>query len=552
MKKGLFLFIAIMCTVLVGAQMTYEEFRKQQQQQYRQFKSDRQKEFDAYRKQVNSEYADFMKKRWEVFHAEPAEEPVKEKEVVPVRFEEEPAQPQQQTQQTQQPTKPEQTKPEQTKPQPQQQQAQQQQQQQQPAQPKEEDRKQENIQVIKAPVGTFTPKPIAVQQDIVIVPKPTPAPEPIAPVEVDEKQPAKRVSVNYYGTLMSVGFPEDMNFHLKGLNENALADSWTELSNEKYDVTINNVLKLRESHQLCDWAYLKLLQAITEKQFGKTNEAVFMQAFLMTQSGYRVRMAFSSKKQQLYLLFACQYDIYNMSYYKVDGEKFYAVDCDAKDLNICPASVKKEKSLSLQIATDQKFDKEMTPKRTLTSKKGVTVNISVNKNNIDFFNTYPSASIHGDATTRWAAYANTPLEKNVRDALYPQLKEKIKDLSEKDAVNLILNWIQTAFVYEYDDKVWGHDRAFFAAETLYYPYCDCEDRAILFSRLVRDLLGSDVVLLYYPGHLAAAVAFKTPVNGDYLMYNSRKYVVCDPTYIGAPLGRTMPGMDNTKAKVIVL
>ena len=544
MKKALFLFLGVLGAIVVMAQMTYEEYRKQQQQQYRQFKSDRQAEFDAYRKQVNAEYADFMKKRWEVFHAEPAQEPVKEKEVAPVLFEEVPAQPQQ----------PQQQQPQQPQQQPQQQQPQQQQAQQQPqqAQQQEEERKQETIQVIKAPVGTFTPKPIPVQQDIVIVPKPTPAPEPIAPVEVDEKQPQKKVSVSYYGTLMSVGFPENSSFKINGLNENALANCWTELANEKYDITINNVLKLRDSHKLCDWAYLKMLQAITEKQYGKSNEAVFMQAFLMTQSGYRVRMAFSNKKQQLYLLFACQYDIYNMSYYKVDGEKFYALDCDAKDLNICPASVKKEKSLSLQIATDQKFDKEMTPKRTLTSKHGVTATISVNKNNIDFFNTYPSASIHGDATTRWAAYANTPLEKNVRDALYPQLKEKIKDLSEKDAVNLLLNWVQTAFVYEYDDKVWGHDRAFFAAETLFYPYCDCEDRSILFSRLVRDLLGSDVVLLYYPGHLAAAVAFKTPVNGDYLMYNNRKYVVCDPTFINAPLGRTMPGMDNTKAKVIVL
>ena len=32
----------------------------------------------------------------------------------------------------------------------------------------------------------------------------------------------------------------------------------------------------------------------------------------------------------------------------------------------------------------------------------------------------------------------------------------------------------------------------------------------------------------------------------------QKYIVCDPTYIGAPMGRTMPGMDNSSAKVIAL
>jgi hypothetical protein len=132
------------------------------------------------------------------------------------------------------------------------------------------------------------------------------------------------------------------------------------------------------------------------------------------------------------------------------------------------------------------------------------------------------------------------------------LREHIKGYSEKEAVERLLNWVQTAFVYEYDDKVWGHDRAFFAEESLYYPYCDCEDRSILLSRIVRDLLGLKVVLVYYPGHLATAIHFANDVKGDYLVLNGVRYTVCDPTYIGATIGMTMPGMDNNKATVILL
>ena len=40
--------------------------------------------------------------------------------------------------------------------------------------------------------------------------------------------------------------------------------------------------------------------------------------------------------------------------------------------------------------------------------------------------------------------------------------------------------------------------------------------------------------------------------GWYLIVGGQKYIVCDPTYIGAPMGRTMPGMDNNSAKVIAL
>ena len=75
---------------------------------------------------------------------------------------------------------------------------------------------------------------------------------------------------------------------------------------------------------------------------------------------------------------------------------------------------------------------------------------------------------------------------------------------------------------------------------------------ILYSRLVRDLLGLDVILVFYPGHLATAVNFKTAVNGDYIDLNGRHFTVCDPTYIGAPIGMTMPDMDNKTAKIILL
>ena len=95
-----------------------------------------------------------------------------------------------------------------------------------------------------------------------------------------------------------------------------------------------------------------------------------------------------------------------------------------------------------------------------------------------------------------------------------------------------------------------YDRAFFAEETLYYPYCDCEDRSILLTRLIRDLLGLDCVLIYYPGHLACAVNFTQKEKGDYYMYNQKEYTVCDPTYINAPIGKQMPNFKDKEATVV--
>ena len=73
---------------------------------------------------------------------------------------------------------------------------------------------------------------------------------------------------------------------------------------------------------------------------------------------------------------------------------------------------------------------------------------------------------------------------------------------------------------------------------------------------MRDLLGLKCVLVYYPGHLASAVQFTDSEaiakGGDYINVNGSKFIIADPTYIGATVGATMPDMDNTSAKVILL
>ena len=224
-------------------------------------------------------------------------------------------------------------------------------------------------------------------------------------------------------------------------------------------------------------------------------------------------------------------------------------------MRICAVGYPKEQSLSLWVHQQPILDSSRTQERKLTSERypDFSFVVTSNKQLIDFYNTYPTSMIDNNVMTRWAIYANTPLEKGVATSLLPALKTKIKGMSEKEAIERMLNWVQTAFVYEFDDKVWGQDRAFFAEESLYYPYCDCEDRTILFTRLVRDVLGLDCILVYYPGHLASAVAFTSDdVRGDYILLNGKRFVVCDPTYIGAPVGQTMPDMDNQKAKVILL
>lgn len=376
-------------------------------------------------------------------------------------------------------------------------------------------------------------------------------PNPISPIYENEKQDEDKCRFVYCGTECIVRFPTDIGIDLGDCDNQHIAETWKSLATDKLDNTIRDFLEARLKMQLCDWAYLNIIDAFAKDRFGKGNIATLLTAYIYSQSGYQMRLGRNGDK--LHLLFGSKHSIYEQSYFNIDGSYYYSIDGDVQRMEICDFAFPKEQALSLYIPQRQLFVYRPATKRTLTAKRymDMTVEVQVNENLIDFYDTYPASEVNGNFMTRWAMYANTPMEKEVQDQLYPALRQKIAGLGEHDAVNKLLNWVQTAFVYEYDDNVWGHDRAFFAEETLFYPYCDCEDRAILFTRLVRDLLGLKCVLVYYPGHLASAIGFNQQVNGDYIMLNGTKFVVCDPTYIGAPVGLTMPNMDNQGASVIL-
>lgn len=410
-------------------------------------------------------------------------------------------------------------------------------------------------------------KPEVLKVEEVIKAEPViPQPEPQIPAEPRVEKANNYMTFSVFGTDCKVRIGDNCRYKLPNASTAAVADAIENVfPGQQFENLLYDCLQERKRHDFSDWAYYQMLLALTQQFYGDCNEAVLAQAFLYSQSGYKMRLAHTSQK--LYMLAATRHFIFNKQFYVLGGENYFLLSDNKVDqLGICEASFPKESSLSLQITASQEFGDNPTMERTITSRynEDFSFTISSNKNYIDFFGTYPSSTVNNNFMSRWAMYANTPLEKGVKDQLYPPMKAKLKGLSQQEAVQQLLWWMHgtvdtegkiknaNCFLYNYDENVWGGDRAFFGEETLFYPYCDCEDRSILLSHLVRDLLELDVVLVYYPGHLAMAVNFTEPVKGDYVMLDGRKFIVCDPTYIGARVGDTMEGMDNESVTAILL
>lgn len=465
--------------------------------------------FESFRDKCNKEYTDFVRKAWKEFKGEPAEVLPEEKEVKPEVFE-------------------------------------------------PEENKTDKFLIFgkltKKKAKEVLPEPEKTLE--AIIPNAQPV-EEIKEVEIPEDQKEfSKMPFNFYGLDLEVRLDETQRINLGKIDPDRIADALQYFSRRDFDNLIYDCQQLKKEYNMCDWAYLQMLRTICDQFCGpNTNEGTLLMGYLYYQSGYKVRFASSiGDSPRLYMLLGSKHSIIGKPFYTIDGIKYYYPFEDIPEsVFICQASFPKEQGLSLFIPKSQKMALASTNDRAIQSERYPDLNISVNvnKNLIDFYDTYPVSYLGTNSTTKWVMYAETPLDESIKNQIYPALKKNIEGLSELEAVNHLLNLVQTGLKYEYDEKVWGHDRVFFAEESLFYPYCDCEDRSILFTRLVRDLVGLECVLIYYPGHLASAVHFnEDPKGGSYYEHNGKKFTVCDPTYIRACAGAEMPNMRGLSATLI--
>jgi hypothetical protein len=136
--------------------------------------------------------------------------------------------------------------------------------------------------------------------------------------------------------------------------------------------------------------------------------------------------------------------------------------------------------------------------------------------------------------------ADAPVSEAVKETVYPALSSSISGLGEVDAVNKLLGFVQGLMEYRTDGSRWGYEKWNFPEESFYYLCGDCDDHAILFSRLVRDLVGLDVLLVECEvdgaPHETTAIRLSESLKGDSIRYHGDVYYCCEPTSNVAKVG----------------
>ena len=380
--------------------------------------------------------------------------------------------------------------------------------------------------------------------------RPEPAAEPRLPVSSTPMSPlyrgeSGRSKIAYGGLAFYLNNSLNRKCSLNGLNENAIADAYEALCNSDYKPLLADCAQIRKDLRLNDWGVFTLVRQVADTYCGTANESIVMQQFLLNEMGYKARMARKATEDKMMLFVATDCSIYAHPYITLNGQNYYNLSGNNEQCQfyMCQKdSPKAKNSVGMQLKEAPLFPGTVVSSTHQAKGSAARVTVDVPKALMDFYKDYPQCD--------YSVYFNAPVNAAMENRILSSLAPLVQGRNEADAANILINFVQTAFQYQTDGQQFGYEKPFFVEELFYYPYSDCEDRAMLFSYLVRKLLGLDVVLLDYPEHIATAVRFNGNVSGDYLMVNGRKYIVCDTTYIGASIGMTMPRYKTVSAKVL--
>ena len=387
-------------------------------------------------------------------------------------------------------------------------------------------------------------QPTAPTTKPVVVPVTPPAAKPSAPTGELFTASSDKQMVNFCGQKVYVDKSLKDVCSIGNMRENAIADAYEAMCKADYKALVDDCRKVKKELNLNDWGIFLFVREASKTLCTDENAAVVMQQFLLNELGYKSKMARRADRNQMLLFVAADCQVYGHPYFTKDGLNYYNLTSNEScQFYMCQEDSPKAKSkLNMQVNHAPALNAGMVNSVHKNRSGSVAVSVDVPKSLMEFYGSMPQCD--------YSVYVNAEVNPSVASKVLSTLAPLVNGKGEAEAANLLINFVQTGFQYATDQEQFGYEKPFFVEELFYYPYCDCEDRSVLYSYLVRNLLKLDVVLLDYPNHIATAVCFNENVSGDFVTVGGKKYVVCDPTYIGASIGKAMPQFKNVAAKVL--
>ncbi|MFR3328795.1 MAG: hypothetical protein ACLTSL_01265 [Odoribacter splanchnicus] len=388
------------------------------------------------------------------------------------------------------------------------------------------------VEPLPVPQPDLTPKPIPdLKPDV-------PGGKPDAPQRLPQT-----LEFGFYGNPVSLRFSDRLKVAPGGITEAQVAAWWERMSAGPYGEFIRGLRRSGDALGLNDWGYYRLTETVAGQLFADDNARTAFVFYMMKQSGYDVRLG--RGEGRLFLLPAFTTQLYGLPYFELDGKKYYRLEGDGALYTFGESEAfGKGEAIDLSQQRPLALGGETKVRELKLAKfPQLQIRLPYSPARVAYYNTIPQ--------TDMPVYFSYPMPADTWQGVYEAFRPLAGKYSLPEFVGILLNFVQTSFEYKTDDRQFGREKYFYPEEVVAYPFCDCEDRSVFFACLVRRLTGAEVIGLHYPGHMATAVCFgELDVPGDTLVFRGKKYVVCDPTYINASVGMTMPQFRTVKPEIV--
>jgi len=356
-------------------------------------------------------------------------------------------------------------------------------------------------------------------------------------------------TTKFYGQEIKIQYDNKFKFNLYNINKKSISKTWQILGKSDYKNLIKQIVGYSKDYGLNDWAKYKLIYNIGLNIYDDKNKSNLFTWFILTKMKYNTKVGYNDNN--VYLLANVKEKLYQVSFFTLENKRFSILSPTGKVSSV--GSIYTYPSTYPGSNTKLSFD--MNNKAILINSnikyrklefkynnKMHKITTKYSKDLIDFYKSFPQSEYN--------LYYNSKKSTLVNNTLLVELKALLNDKTELEAVNMILRFVQTSFKYKTDQDQFNYEKVFFPEETLYYEFSDCEDRSIMFSYIIKNLLGLNVVAVKYKDHMSAAVEFSSKISGDSFIYKNNRYTMTDPTYINANVGMTMPQYKNSNFTII--
>jgi hypothetical protein len=358
---------------------------------------------------------------------------------------------------------------------------------------------------------------------------------------VSTQSKAQIRSFEFYGNTFNFELDNTSNLSFSTLppSEATIIDFYQKLSKGNYQSLTSALTNHKKKYQLNDWLYYQLIRKTAQLIAPKADNYyryTLYKWFLLSKTGYDARLALEKEKLLFYV--RSDDDISDIPFYMLGSNQYVCLNIhdypgiDLKSNKIHPLNILIEEashSFSYKVTQMPDFkpeDYEIKNLQFSYKQKIYYFEVKLNPQVQTIFANYPVVD--------FASYFNIPLSKETYSSLIPALKATLKHKSQKKGIDYLMRFTRNTFLYEDDEQKYGKEKRYTPEQTLFSESSDCDDRAALFFYLVKEIYNLPMIALLYPTHITMAVQFDK-AGGRPIIYNGKKYYVCEPTPQGKDL-----------------